>query len=167
MGNNKKNFPSETTNVYKAARLRAAQSTPELSTAEKAAQILLIRREKYLQIEQDDPKRKRAVPTQDEVAMMVRTYNAPELRSHYCANECPLGEGMPVLQSDSLDRIAVQLMVALRRMELARDEMDSILVDGMVGENEATKFKEIVHILKEIAIQANALELWSQKNNLA
>lgn len=166
MGNNKKSLPTETTNVYKAARLRAAQSIPELSTAEKAAQRLLIRREKYLQIEQDDPKRKNAVPTQDEVAMMIRTYNAPELRSYYCANECPLGEGMPALQSDSLDRIAVQLMVALRRMELARDDMYSILEDGNINENEKAKFTFIIRSLKDIANHAAALELWAQQHGL-
>ena len=167
MSKNKKAPSAETTNIYKAARLRAAQVNPELSTAEKAAQLLFIRREKYLQIEQDDPHHKTTVPTRDEVAMMIRTYCAPELRNYYCANECPLGEGIPLLQADSLDRISVQLMIALRRMELARDEMDKILVDGIVSETEADRFKEIVHTLKEIAIQASALELWAQKNGLS
>lgn len=166
MGNYKKSLPGETTNIYKTARLRAAQANPELSTAEKAAQLLLIRREKYLQIEQDDPQRKRAVPNQDEVAMMIHAYNAPELRSHYCANECPLGEGTAVLQPESLDRITVQLLVALRRMELARDDMYSILEDGVIKESEQERFRSVVRALKEISAHAASLELWAQQHGL-
>lgn len=161
-----KNPPSETTNIYKAARLRAAQTNPELSTAEKAAQLLLIRREKYLQIEQDDPHRKKAVPNQNEVAMMIRTYNAPELRSHYCSSECPLGEGTAAIQPESLDRITVQLVVALRRMELARDDMYNILEDGVIKESEQERFRSIIRTLKEISTHAAALELWAQQHGL-
>lgn len=166
MGNSKNDLTRETPNVYKAARLRAAQTNPDFSTAEKAAQHLLIRREKYLQIEQDDPRRKRTDPNRDEVAAMVRAYNAPELRSHYCANNCPLGEGTAALQSDNLDRITVQLVVALRRMELARDDMYSILEDGIVKTSEKERFRTIIHTLKDISAHAAALELWAQQHSL-
>lgn len=166
MAGNKKNLPAQTTNIYKNARLRAARTNPELSTAEKAAQLLLIRREKYLQIEQDDPQRKSTVPNQDEVAAMIRAYNAPELRSHYCASECPLGAGTAVPQSESLDRITVQLVVALRRMERTQDDMFNILEDGQINEAEKERFRTIVRALKEIATHAAALELWAQQHGL-
>ena len=74
----------KTDNPYKSARLRAARENPELGTAERAAELLMIRREKYLQIEQDDPERKTATPSADEVRRMIQLYWAPELRSHYC-----------------------------------------------------------------------------------
>lgn len=158
--------PIRTKNPYKAARLRAAREDPALSTAEDAAELLLIRRQKYLQIEQDDPTHKTADPTADEVQRMVRLYRAPELRSYYCSGVCPLGDGTPIDCTDSLDRISVRLLVALRRMEQARDELDSILLDGLVGENEAEDFKRIIQTLKDLADQADALEAWAQRKGL-
>ena len=161
---NKEQF--KTDNPYKSARLRAARENPELGTAERAAELLMIRREKYLQIEQDDPERKTAPPSADEVRRMIQLYWAPELRSHYCAETCPLGEECPTTCADSLDRIAVRLMVALRRMEQARDELDSILVDGLVAEAEAEEFRRIIRTLKDVAAQADALEVWAQRQKI-
>lgn len=166
MKRTRKNPTPKTTNPYKAARLRAAQSAPELATAENAAELLLIRREKYLQIEQDVPGRKTADPTADDVQRMIRLYRAPELRSYYCSGICPLGGGDPIDCSENLDRISVRLLVALRRMEQARDELDSILLDGLVGENEAEDFKRIIQTLKDLAEQADALEIWAQRKGL-
>lgn len=166
MASNKKTPPAQSTNIYKNARLRAAQTNPELSTAEKAAQLLLIRREKYLQIEQDDSRYKCTAPNQDEVAAMIRAYNAPELRSHYCANECPLGAGTAVVQPESLDRITVQLVAALRRLEKSQDDMFNILEDGQITQQEKERFRSIVRSLKEIGAHAASLEMWAQQKGL-
>lgn len=167
MKKSRKNTAAGTANPYKSARLHAAGTDESLSTAENAAAKLLIRREKYLQIEQDVPGRKTAEPTADEVMRMIRLYRAPELRSLYCAEYCPLGYGEePAPAADSLDRIAVRLLVALRRMEQARDELDNILIDGLVEEGETDRFKQIICTLKELSDQTHALEVWAQRNGL-
>ena len=154
-------------NAYKAARLAAAKKDDELDTLESASGKVNIGREKLGQIEQEDPKKKQALPDSDDVARMIQIYGAPELRNHFCANVCPLGkEYVPNLEYKNLDRVSLQLLVALQRIEQVRDDLGNILVDGNVGASEKEKFQEIVATLKHIANQANALELWAQKNNL-
>ena len=157
---------TESTNVFRQARLRAAQTNPELSTLEKASEILCISREKLGRIEQEDRDKKMTIPNSDDVARMVEVYNAPELRYHYCANFCRLGEDIPEVEYENLDRISLRLIVALNRIEQVRDDLGDILVDGKVGDAEKKKFRQIVETLKNIAAQADALELWAGKNGL-
>jgi hypothetical protein len=97
---------------------------------------------------------------------MIQLYHAPELRNYYCANYCPLGSGEAPTLTDNLDRIAVQLLIALRRMEQMRDELDNILVDGFIGEGEAERFGQIIGTLKELAVQTEALEVWAQHKGI-
>ena len=156
----------ESANIFRQARLRAAQKNPELATLEKASEILYINREKLGRIEQDDPEKKTAIPHSDDVARMVEIYQAPELRHHFCANYCPLGEDIPAVEYENLDRISLRLLVALNRIEQVRDDLGDILVDGRVGDTEKKKFRQIVETLKNIAAQAGSLELWAEKNGL-
>lgn len=166
MKTDRKPQTAQSQNVYKAARLAAAKTNSELDTVEKACYLVSINREKLGQIEQEDRRKLCAVPNSDEVAQMIRVYHAPELRNHYCVNECPLGAGIQPLEHSNLDRISIQLLVSLQRIEQLRDELGNILVDGQVAEPEREKFLTIVQTLKSIATHAGSLELWAQKNGL-
>lgn len=165
MDNNKHNTGGPK-NVYKEARLRAAQSKPELKNQEDAATALSIQREKLGKIEQTDRSKKQTIPNTDDVERMIKVYDAPELRNYFCTHHCPLGAGLPVLEHDNPERISLRLLVALHRIEQFQDELADILVDGTVAEAERAEFQKIVETLKNIASQANSLELWAQKNGL-
>jgi hypothetical protein len=153
-------------NIYKQARLNAAQTNDELKTAEKASALLYFTRQKLGQIERPENDTSRAVPSPFDVKQMIDVYHAPELRNYFCTHECPLGTNIPPLECNNLDRISLQLLVALQRIEQVRDELGDILVDGLVGESEKKEFVQIVSTLKNIANHAAALELWAQKNGL-
>lgn len=153
-------------NAYKQARLRAAETDPGFSTVEQAYQSLNISREKLLMIEQSAPGKRKADPNPDEVVRMAKVYHAPELLNYYCANQCPIGEGMPELMHENLDQISVHLMSALHYLTSVNDRIYSILEDGQVSESERQEFGKILNTLNKIAYSANSLELWAKKNGL-
>ena len=85
-----------------------------------------------------------AIPNSDDVARMVAEYNAPELRHHYCANFCRLGEDIPELEYENLDRISLRLIIALTRIEQVRDDLADIVVGGRIGDAEKKKFRQVL-----------------------
>jgi hypothetical protein len=157
-------------NIYKEARLRAAEENEELKTLESAHEVLLITKEKLGQIEQTDPKKKMASPNPDDVASMARVYNAPELCYYYCSSECPIGamkrgDGEVVL-SDNLAEISTSLMSALHFLDRANDEIHRILADSTVSDDERTKFREIMKTLSDISSGVQSLEIWAKRHGI-
>ena len=153
-------------NIYKEARLRAAEENPELATVESAFQTVCIARKRLLYIEQDDPHKKSVLPYPDEVEQLALVYNAPELRDYFCTHQCPIGKNRTPLMHDSLSEISASLMSALHFLSGANDKIHSILGDSKVSDNEIEEFKRVLKTLRAIAYSANSLELWAQKNGL-
>ena len=73
-------------NMYYLARSEAAVQNPDLSSREKAAELIGIDRTRLARIELDA-----IMPYPEEVRDMAKVYNTPELCNSYCARECPLG----------------------------------------------------------------------------
>lgn len=153
-------------NVYKQARLAAAEKKPALSTVEKAHSSLYISREKLLMIEQTDPAKRRADPNPDEVVKMAEVYGAPQLCDYYCTHHCPIGQGHKPLIHNSLSEISTSLMSALYFLDNASDKIHQILQDSKVSDEEKKEFIQSLKILKDIAYSANCLDLWAQKQGL-
>lgn len=75
----------------------------------------------------------------DVVVMMADLYNAPELKAAYCANECPIGRGMPIATKvNSIELATVRLMKALSpgTVENVKDKLVEIAQDGVITSNE-------------------------------
>ena len=153
-------------NLYKAARLSAAENNPELRTAEKACHLLFMSRERLQKIEQTDPDKLQANPLPEDVLLMSRIYKAPELLDHYCTHVCPIGKSETPLIHDSLGDISTRLMSALYFLDHASDNIHRILEDSQVTEEEKKEFAESLKVLQNIAYSAQCLELWAQKNGL-
>ena len=151
-------------NIYKKARLKAAEKNSLYKTAEMAFQELGIRREKLLQIEQTDTKKKTAEPSPEEVVIMAKAYHAPELCNYYCTQQCPVGKGSPVLLHDNLNEISTRLLTALHFLENADEKIYKILEDGKITDDERSDLEQIVETLNKIVFSANSLELWARKN---
>ena len=80
------------TNLYYRARREAAEHDRRLSSRERASELLGCSVSTLANYELDVTK---TVPP-DAVVMMADLYNAPELKVHYCASDCPIGRGMPI-----------------------------------------------------------------------
>lgn len=166
MARNKAKTAEETKNPYKKARLQAAEQNPELSTAEKASEIVDINRERLGQIEQDERGYAKADPRPDEVARMVRAYNAPELQNIYCTQLCPLGSGKPVLEYRDINGICLHLLLALQRVNQAQADLAEILEDGDITVGEKKEFRKLLKTLKSVSKNTESLELWAKKNGI-
>ena len=151
-------------NVYKNARLKAAKKKSQFKNVALAFQELGIRREKLLHIEQTDSKKEMEDPSPEEVVIMAREYDAPELCNYYCTKQCPIGKGTPTLIHDNLNEISTRLMTALHFLQGADDKIYKILEDGIITDDERRDLKQIIETLNKIAYSASSLELWAKKN---
>ncbi len=83
-------------------------------------------------------------PPNTVVALMADAYGEPELRSWYCANECPLGKDR-VTEIDDMppERTAIRMHRQLTLMEDALKEFAGIVEDGIVTPEELERIPEI------------------------
>lgn len=101
-------------NVFAEARYQAATFNDRLFSREGASEELGIDRSRLARIELGSKN-----PFPDEVLMMADIYNAPELKSYYCKNMCPLGKDFPDVKLEALDRISIKALSSFRKISAA------------------------------------------------
>ncbi len=154
-----------TKNIFKYARLKAAETDERFKTAESAAFVLPdMSRERLYMIEQDNPNKRQTDPTPFDVVEMSRAYHAPELCDYYCTQICPVGMGQAQLMYKSLGEISARLMSSLHFLEGVNDDIHSILADSKITEEEKHDFLKIIETLRALSYSADSLELWAKKN---
>ncbi len=147
-------------NMYYLARSEAAGTNPDLSSREKAAEIIGIDRTRLARIELDT-----IAPYPEEVKAMAEIYNTPELCNFYCARECPIGRNsVKEVTIDDFDRLALRILGSLKDIHNIRTSLISISEDGVINEDERPAFQEILDSLEKISINTRAMQLWAIKN---
>ncbi len=147
-------------NMYYLARSEAAASNPDLSSREKAAEIIGIDRTRLARIELDT-----IAPYPEEVKAMAEVYNTPELCNSYCARECPIGKNtVSEITIDDFDRLALKVLGSLKDIDGLRTSLIAISEDGVIEEDEQDAFQDILDSLEKISVNAKALQLWALKN---
>lgn len=146
--------------MYYLARMEAAEGNPDLTSREKAAEILGIDRTRLARIELDT-----IMPYPEEVKAMAIAYNTPELSNSYCARECPLGrDNVKEVTIDDFDRLALKVLGSLKDIDSLRASLIAISEDGVISENEREAFQRILDSLEKISLNAKALRIWAIKN---
>lgn len=147
-------------NMYYCARYEASSSNPDLSSREKASELLNMDRTRLARIELGT-----IVPYPEEVLSMARIYNTPELYNSYCARECPIGRlSVKEVTMDDFDRLSLKVLGSLKDIDGLRKSLISICEDGVISADEEETFKGILDSLEKISTNANALKLWAEKN---
>ncbi len=147
-------------NMYYIARSEAISGNPELTSREKAAEIIGIDRTRLARIELDA-----IAPYPEEVKAMAKVYNTPELCNSYCARECPIGkDSVKEVTIDDFDRLALKVLGSLKDIDSLRASLIAISEDGIIEASEQRAFQEILDSLEKISINAKALQLWALKN---
>ena len=147
-------------NMYYLARSEAAAFNEDLSSREKAAELVGIDRTRLARIELDT-----IAPYPEEVKAMAEVYNTPELCNSYCARECPIGKNnVREVTIDDFDRLALKVLGSLKDIDGLRASLIAISEDGVIEENEQAAFQEILDSLEKISVNAKALQLWAIKN---
>ena len=130
-------------NVYCRCRKEAAKYNDRLHSREGASELLGYSPSSLAGWELGTDR-----PSPEAVMLMSDLYHAPELRNHYCRNECPLGGDTPELSICELDRITVKAMASL----------------GNITEDEKPALKDIIKTLDELSSIAQSLKAWTEKN---
>lgn len=147
-------------NMYYLARSEAAETNSDLTSREKAAEIVGIDRTRLARIELDT-----IAPYPEEVKAMAQAYNTPELCNSYCARECPIGRtSVKEVTIDDFDRLALKVLGSLKNIDELRTSLIAISEDGIIDESEETAFQDILDSLEKISTNAKALQLWALKN---
>jgi len=147
-------------NMYYLARSEAAEFNEDLSSREKAAELVGIDRTRLARIELDT-----ISPYPEEVKAMAKVYNTPELCNSYCARECPIGQNsVREVTIDDFDRLALKVLGSLKDIDGLRASLIAISEDGVIEESEQSAFQEILDSLEKISVNAKALQLWAIKN---
>lgn len=147
-------------NMYYLARSEAAGANPDLTSREKAAELLNIDRTRLARIELDT-----IAPYPEEVKAMAEIYNTPELCNSYCAKECSIGRNsVKEITIDDFDRLALKVLGSLKDIDTLRASLIAISEDGVIEEEERPAFQKILDSLEKISTNAKALQLWAIKN---
>lgn len=146
-------------NVFYQARCKASTHNEQLSSREGAADILLIEKGRLYRIEKGVTN-----PYPEEVHMMADLYNAPELRSYYCKNYCPLGENVAEVNIIELDRITIKALSAFKKVEKTEKTLLDITEDGIITEDEKPDMEKILKNLEELEAVTQNLRVWVKKN---
>ena len=133
-------------NRYFEARMRAAKFNERLATRAGAADFLPGVTEEMLKKYELDITR----PPNIVVALMADAYNEPELRSWYCANECPLGRDCREIPEMPPERILIRLQNAKSGVNAVASTLSDILDDGIIDSQEAEQLPKLRDELLEV-----------------
>lgn len=104
----------------------------------------------------------------EDVVAMAKRYNKPELRNHYCCNECAIGkiDAPEVTYTGGIHEILVNMAVSLKNVNHEKIRLMEILEDGKVDDDELADYEKISEELEHISMTIEALQLWCEKMKL-
>lgn len=149
-------------NVYFQARKKAAMYNDRLYSREGAAEQLGLSSSTLADYELGITK---VVPV-DKVMLMADLYHAPELKQHYCKNECPIGRELPIATVASGLELSVLHFIKQftpKNIDKIKDMFLEITEDGVVDSYEIEDLKDIVKKLDDMAMVISETRLMCQK----
>lgn len=149
-------------NIYLRCRKDAAKYNERLKSRENAAELLGVSVSSLANYELGVTK---VIPP-DVIIMMADLYNAPQLKTIYCANECPIGKGAPIAtEVKSIEQVTIKLLKSLspEKIDEIKERLVDIAEDGVIGDDEKPDLAQIVEYLDYLIKAAGELKLISQK----
>lgn len=147
------------TNIYCRCRKEAAKYNERLNSREGAAELLGYNPSTVAGWELGTDR-----PSPEAVLFMSDIYHAPELRNHYCREECPLGIDVPEMNINNLDRISIKALSSFRKLSKTKEKLLDIVEDGVITEDEKPELNEIIKTLDELSEVSQSLKAWLEKN---
>ncbi len=148
-------------NLFYKARYEASTANPQLTSRENAAELLGIDRTRLARIELGNIQ-----PYPEEVLIMSKFYNRPELCHMFCSMECTLGKcTMNELNViGDFDRLALQVLGSIENVAALKTKLIKIAEDGTITPDEVDDFQSVLDALDRIASNATSLKIWAEKN---
>lgn len=98
----------------------------------------------------------------DAVVMMADLYNNPELKLHYCANDCPIGRGLPIpTHCDGIERTVVKVLNSLisDKVEKATHKLLQVALDENLIKDEKECSTWLFDYIEELSSNLSELRL--------
>ena len=147
-------------NIYCKCRKRAATYNDKLHSREGASELLGVSVSTLAGYELGTIKN---MPP-EMVVLMADLYNSPELKNHFCTNECPIGRAsVAQLEVAELDRLAVKLLASLRKVDDIKDNLLDITEDGVISDTEKSTLDDVLVNLDRISRHAQELKLYAER----
>jgi transcriptional regulator with XRE-family HTH domain len=144
----------EDKNIYQKAR-----ESNGLTRLEAAELLEYISEDKIEKIESG-----KALPRPEEVMTMAKAYKTPELCNYYCSHECPIGEKyVAPAEVKDLSQITLEMLATLNTLNVEKNRLIEITVDGKITEEELDDFERIRTQLAGMASAISSLSLWVDK----
>lgn len=150
-------------NIYFRCRKESAKRNPDVSSREKAAELLGISVSTLANYELGVTK---FVPV-DIIVLMADLYNAPELKHMYCAQECPIGRGRPIaVEITSIERIALRLLKTINDDSIRsfRESLMDVALKGVDGESDRIIYEALIERIDEIMVVLSELRMLGEKS---
>ena len=145
-------------NVLYQARCKAAKHNDMLGSREGAADIMGIDRGRLYRMETG-----LTDPYPEEAVLMADLYGDPKLKNWYCREKCPIGECLPVVEDQTIEKLTVKALVSLRKTSEVKDMLLDIMADGIVSKEEIPSLKEIIATLDELDCVRQNLKNWIEQ----
>lgn len=153
---------NENSNVYFKARKRAALCNERLYSREGASELLGVSVSTLADYELGNTK---VVPV-DKVVLMADLYNAPELITGYCVNECPVHGFLPLATEEkSIQGIALRILKGFNEdgLRAMKEDLIEITEDGKVSAEEVPKLRSILEKLDSMAEIISEMKIAGEK----
>lgn len=137
------------------ARLQMAEYDPRFHNKEFVSELLHISSSQLQDYELGITK---CIPA-DSILRMADIYQAPHLVNYYCHNMCPLGERIPELEDEDLDRTTLKALPTLKKISWVKETLEDIAADGVISEDEEDAFQEILDVLDKVSYIAQQLRV--------
>ena len=138
-------------NIYRAARMEAAQTDKRMSNRERAAAAIYCSPEAL-----NDYENGHTLPPCDIVQAMVEVYNTPDLRGQHIRACCPLMDGYGNEEGSHLAQAALGRAVAFGSVQEVAAQFAAVARDGRITPNEQaaaqmirSKAVEIMRVMQE------------------
>lgn len=146
-------------NYYFLCRKKASEHNDALSSRLGAASRLNISESALRNYEVDTAN----VP-QDIVCAMADLYGMPEMETHYCKNDCPIGKhvgGTLTCEVKSIESVAVNFLTHTNGNDIQAMQNAGlkIALDGKVSDRERDQLRRIVGFIENIARDASDMRL--------
>ena len=146
-------------NYYFLCRKKASEHNDALSSRLGAASRLNISESALRNYEVDTAN----VP-QDIVCAMADLYGMPEMETHYCKNDCPIGKHVGsamTCEVRSIESVAVNFLTHTNGgdIQALQNAVLKIAIDGKISEQERDQLRKIVAFIENISRDASDLRL--------
>lgn len=133
-------------NIYYKCRKNAGKYNPKLSNREGASELLRLSSSSL-----EDYELYIRPPSAETVNLMADIYNAPQLRSHFCGNECPIGKmRVAPIEVKESDRVLIEIFNELKKLNGAGEDLMDIAADGVIDDSEKDRFYKQIDTIKNV-----------------